>query len=147
MNFGDFLTIFCALGFAFQIIALSHFSPRFPFEQLALIQVGVCTLVIAVSLPFFEHPWVHWTPTVFTALGVTAVLATALAFAILSWAQIILPATHTALILALEPVFAWLTSFLILGQSLQGRALAGALLVRAGIAITELIARPMQPQH
>lgn len=145
MNLGDLLTFICAFGFAFQVIALAHFSPRFPFEQLAVLQIGVCTLIMAVSLPFFEHPSVHWTPRVMIALGVTAVFATALAFSVLSWAQQILPATHTALILALEPVFAWATSFAVLGQGLRGRALAGALLVLAGIALTELISRSGQP--
>lgn len=145
VNLGDVLTLVCALGFALQVIALAHFSPRFPFEQLALIQIGVATLVMAVSLPFFEHPYVRWTPPVIAALAITAVLATALAFTVLSYAQQILPATHTALILALEPVFAWLTAFLILGQGLRGRSLAGAILVLAGIALTELISRPMQP--
>lgn len=145
MNLGDLLTLVCAVGFALQVIALAHFSPRFPFEQLALVQIGVCTLIMAVTLPLFEHPYVHWTPTVVAALGITAVLATALAFAVLSWSQSILPATHTALILALEPVFAWLTAFVFLGQGLRGRSLAGALLVLAGIALTELISRPIQP--
>jgi drug/metabolite transporter (DMT)-like permease len=145
VNLGDVLTLVCALGFALQVIALAHFSPRFPFEQLALIQIGVCTLVMAVSLPFFEHPYVRWTTPVIASLAITSVLATALAFTVLSYAQRILPATHTALILALEPVFAWLTAFLFLHQNLHGRSLAGALLVLAGIALTELISHPMQP--
>lgn len=145
MNLGDLLTFICALGFALQVIALAHFSPRFPFEQLAIVQLGFCTLIMAVTLPFFEHPYVRWTPTVIAALAITAVLATALAFAVLSWSQSILPATNTALILSLEPVFAWLTAFLFLGQGLHGRSLAGALLVLAGIALTDLISRPMQP--
>ena len=146
VNLGDILTLVCALGFALQVIALAHFSPRFPFEQLALIQIGVCTLVMAVSLPFFEHPYVRWTTPVIAALAITSVLATALAFTVLSYAQRILPATHTALILALEPVFAWLAAFVFLGQGLRGRSLAGAILVLAGIALTELISRPMQPE-
>lgn len=141
MNTGDLLTLICAFGFALQVIALAHFSPRFPFEQLALVQIGVCTLIMAVSLPFFEHPYIHWTPLVLVSLAITAIFATALGFTVLSWAQQILPATHTALILALEPVFAWLTAFLVLGQGLRGRSLAGALLVLTGIAITELISR------
>lgn len=145
LNLGDILTLVCALGFALQVIALAHFSPRFPFEQLALIQIGVCTLIMALSLPFFEHPYVRWTTPVIAALAITSILATALAFTVLSYAQRILPATNTALILALEPVFAWLTSFLFLGQTLRGRSLAGALLVLAGIVLTELIPYPVQP--
>jgi drug/metabolite transporter (DMT)-like permease len=78
-------------------------------------------------------------------LFVTAVLATAVAFAVQSWAQRYLPATHTALILAMEPVFAWITSFLVLGERLGRRGATGAVLILAGIALTELIPAAVQP--
>lgn len=145
MNTGDILTLCCSFGFAFQIIALAHFSPRFPFEQLALVQIGSATLIMAITLPIFEHPDVRWTPTVFLALGISALFATALAFTVLSWAQSILPATHTALILSLEPLFAWLTALLVLGQDLHGRSILGALLILAGITLTEFASRSIQP--
>ena len=127
------------------MIALAHLSPRIRFEQLAILQIGFCTVFMAISLPLLEHPWVRWSPRLVVALAVTAVLATAVAFAVQSWAQRFLPATHTALILALEPVFAWLTSFLFLGQGLGRRGSAGALLILAGIAITEFIPAGVQP--
>ena len=79
------------------------------------------------------------------ALTIAAVLATAAAFSIQSWAQSILPPTHTALLLTLEPVFAWITSFLILGERLGLRPASGALLILAGIALTELVPQPHLP--
>ncbi|MGA8110138.1 MAG: DMT family transporter [Acidobacteriaceae bacterium] len=145
INVGDALTFGCALGFSLHVLALAHFSPRFPYEQLAILQIGFCAAFMAVSMPLLEHPWVHWSPRVVAALLITAVLATATAFAVQSWAQKFLPATHTALILALEPVFAWLTSFLFLGERLGRRGAAGALFILAGIALTEFIPAPVQP--
>lgn len=145
IGLGDLLTFGCALGFSLHVLALAHLSPRIPFEQLAMLQIGFCAAFMAVSMPLIEHPWIHWTPRVLLALLVTAVLATALAFAVQSWAQRFLPATHTALILALEPVFAWITSFLVLGEHLGRRSGAGALLVLAGIAVTEFIPAGVQP--
>ena len=50
-----------------------------------------------------------------------------------------LPASHTALIGTLEPVFAWLTSLLFLGERLSRRALAGAALILLGILAAELL--------
>lgn len=145
IGLGDILTFGCALGFSFHVLALAHLSPRFPFEQLALLQIGFCALFMAVSTPLLEHPWIHWSPRVAVALLVTAVLATAVGFAVQSWAQRFLPATHTALILALEPVFAWITSFLFYGERLGRRSAFGALLILAGIAVTELFPAPVQP--
>jgi drug/metabolite transporter (DMT)-like permease len=142
---GDLLTFGCALGFSLHVLALARLSPRIPFEQLAVLQIGFCAAFMAASMPLLEHPWIHWSARLVIALVITAVLATATAFAVQSWAQKFLPATHTALILALEPVFAWFTSFLFLGERLGRRGASGALLILAGVALTELIPMPIQP--
>jgi len=144
INMGDLLTLGCALGFSFHVLALAHFSPRMRFEQLALLQVGFATVFMAISLPIFERPYVHWSACVVIALAVAAVLATAVAFTVQSWAQQILPATHTAVLLTMEPVFAWLTSWIVLGEGLGLRSGAGALLILAGICLTELLPSRIQ---
>jgi drug/metabolite transporter (DMT)-like permease len=144
INIGDVLTFGCAVAFAFHCLALAHFSPRIDFRPLALLQVGWCAVFMAVSLRIIERPHILWTPRIYIALAIAAVLATAAAFSIQSWAQSILPSTHTALILTMEPVFAWITSFLILGERLALRPAIGALLILVGIALTELV-RP--PEH
>jgi len=145
INSGDILTLGCAIAFAFHCITLGHVSPRIAFQPLALLQVGFCALFMAASLPFLERPRVEWRPGLIAALAIAAVLATAAAFSIQSWAQSILPTTHTALILTMEPVFAWITSFLVLGERLALWPACGAVLVLAGIAITELVPQPHVP--
>ncbi len=142
---GDLLTLGCSVSFALHMLALAHTSPRVPYEQLALLQIGVAAMVMAVCLPAFEpHPFLHLNARVVMALGIASVLATAAAFTIQSWAQQFLEPTHTAVILTLEPVFAWLTSFLLLGERLGLRSGAGALLILAGIAITEVFPGQVQ---
>jgi drug/metabolite transporter (DMT)-like permease len=145
INVGDLLTFGCAVGFAFHCIALGHISPRIGFRPLALLQVGFCAVFMAVSLPLIEHPHVTWTPRLIIALAVASVLSTAAAFSIQSWAQSILPSTHTALLLTMEPVFAWITAFLFMGERLAIRPAMGALMILAGIAVTELIPQPHVP--
>lgn len=145
INIGDVLTFGCAIGFAFHCIALSHISPRIGFRPLAILQVGSCAVMMAISLPFIEAPHITWTPRLITALAITAVLATAAAFSIQSWVQSVLPSTHTALLLTMEPVFAWITSFLVTGERLGLRPTIGALLILCGIAITELMPQPHVP--
>jgi len=145
IGLGDILSLGCAFGFSLHVLALAHLSPRVLFEQLAVLQVGFCTLFMAASTPLLEHPWIQASPRLVIALLVTAVLATATAFTVQSWAQKHLPATHTALILALEPAFAWLTSFLFYGERLSRRSATGALLILAGIALTEFLPLPVLP--
>ena len=145
VNAGDLLSLGCAVGFAFHMLALAHFSPRVRFEQLAVLQMGFATIFMGASLRIFERPYVHWTPRVIAALLIAALLATAAAFTIQSWAQQFIPATHTALIFTLEPVFAWLASFVVLGERLGLRSTLGAVLILAGIGVTELLPERIQP--
>ncbi len=145
INFGDVLTFGCAVGFALHCIALSHVSPRIPYQPLALLQVGFSAVFMAISLPLIERPQMHFTPRLITALIIAAALATAAAFSIQSWAQSILPSTHIALLLTLEPVFAWITSFVFTGERLGLRPAIGALLILVGILVTELIPQPHLP--
>ena len=142
MNLGDLLSFACAIGFALHIIALAHTSSRIDLPQLATLQIGFCTLYMAICLPLERHTYLRPTSRLFAALLITGILATAIAFTIQSWAQQHLPATNTALTLALEPVFAGLTSFLVLGERLHARAAWGVALILAGITITELLSTP-----
>jgi drug/metabolite transporter (DMT)-like permease len=73
-----------------------------------------------------------------TAVGVTSLVATALAFSVQTWAQRFTTPMRTALIFALEPVFAWATSFAVAGEVLTRKAVAGAVLILAGILLVEL---------
>jgi drug/metabolite transporter (DMT)-like permease len=147
IGLGDLLTLACAVAFAGHLLALARASPGLPAPQLATLQIGFAALVMLVTLPLGEHPRAAFTPRLIVALIVTSVFATAAAFTIQSWAQKHLPPTHTAVILSLEPVFAWLTALVFLHERLGPRALAGAALIIAGIALTELLpATPNPPQ-
>jgi drug/metabolite transporter (DMT)-like permease len=75
---------------------------------------------------------------VWIALAVTSLLATALAFTIQTWAQRWISPTRTVLIFAMEPVFAWVTSYLIAGEVLPRRGVVGAALILSGILMVEL---------
>jgi drug/metabolite transporter (DMT)-like permease len=136
---GDLLTLACAIAFAGHLLTLSHASSQVPTGQLATLQIGVAAALMAITLPLGGRPHLAITPRLLIALAVTSLLATAAAFTIQSWAQQHLPATHTAILLTLEPVFACLTSFLILHERLSPRSLCGAALILAGIASIELL--------
>lgn len=136
---GDLLTLACAIAFAGHLLALAHTSHRVPTGQLATLQIGVAALLMAISLPLGGRPHLSVTPRLLIALLITSLLATAAAFTIQSWSQQHLPPTHTAILLTLEPVFACLTSFLVLHEHLGRRALLGAALILAGIVVIELL--------
>jgi drug/metabolite transporter (DMT)-like permease len=81
---------------------------------------------------------VHWTRGLLLALLVTALFATAVAFSVQNWAQQFTRPAHTALIFALEPVFAALASRWMTGERLGGKALLGCGLILGGMVVSEL---------
>ncbi len=138
MNPGDALTLGCAAGFALHILAIGHWAPRVDYQALTLVQIATATLLCALTFWWAEPSYLRLTPRVLAALAVTGLLATALAFSVQAWAQQRTTPTHTALMFALEPVFAWVTSFLWTGERLSLRQAAGAVLILAGILTVEL---------
>jgi len=145
VNAGDLLSAGCALAFAFQIILLGRSTQRVPFEQIAVLQIGVAALLMALTAPLLEQPHLRPSPAVIATVVVTGIVGTAVGFTVQAWAQQFTPATHAALIFTLEPVFAWITSFLYLHERLGIRAGAGALLILAGILVSELLGQVGQP--
>jgi drug/metabolite transporter (DMT)-like permease len=146
INLGDLLTIACALGFALQIVFLGRATQRHAFEQMAALQIIVAALLMAAAVPVLERPFFHLSATLASAVLITGILGLAVAFTVQAWAQQFTPATHTALIFNLEPVFAWLTSFVYLHERLGLRAGAGALLILAGVMVSELLGGGSKPE-
>jgi drug/metabolite transporter (DMT)-like permease len=138
MHLGEWLTLLCAIAFAAHLLTLAHAAPQLSARRLGTLQVAFAALFMLFALPLGGRPQLHLTPTAILALAITALLATAAAFTIQSWAQQLLPPTHTALILTLEPVFAALTSLLFFHERFGPRELLGAALILAGILLAEL---------
>lgn len=136
-NRGDLLTIGCAVAFACHLLLLGYFSQRERFEAVALGQIA-CTALLSTLGLAVEKPVATWHPRVILSILLTAVFATALAFALQTWGQQYTTATRTALIFALEPVFALVTAVSIGGETLTLSALAGGALILGGILLVEL---------
>jgi drug/metabolite transporter (DMT)-like permease len=145
INLGDVLTMGCAVCFAFQIVLVGQASERYGFEPVAFMQVATSAVLMFATVPIAERAHIVWTPTVIWGILITGLLGTAAAFTVQAWAQQFTPATHTALIFLLEPVFAWATSFVVLQERLGVRASFGAGLILAGVVLSELLGSQGHP--
>jgi drug/metabolite transporter (DMT)-like permease len=135
---GDLLVAGCAVAYACHIVILGRFAQSSNLGVLTVAQVAMGGLAGAASFWWAEPVRLAWSANVWIALAVTSLLATALAFLIQTWAQRWSSPTRTVLIFSLEPVFAWITSYLIAGEVLARRGVAGAALILAGILVVEL---------
>jgi drug/metabolite transporter (DMT)-like permease len=139
---GDGLVLLCALAFSAHILATGRAVGSHPVGALVAVQLAVagvfCTLVAAAAGELDKPTG----STVWSALIVTALIASALGFLVQSFAQKHTPADRTALILTSEPAFAGLFGWLLAGDRLGPVEWAGATLIMAAILAAELWARP-----
>jgi drug/metabolite transporter (DMT)-like permease len=138
---GDGLVFLAACSFAAHILATGRAANRFDVGALLVIQLGVASvvcLVLAIATGDLEAP--HG-GKVWSALIVTAAIASALGFFVQTYAQQHAPPARTALILASEPAFAGLFGYLLNDDRLTAVAWLGAGLIMAAIVAVELIPR------
>ncbi|NLV74198.1 MAG: DMT family transporter [Chloroflexi bacterium] len=138
INRGDLIVLGCALAYALHILSISIFAPRTDPLALSIVQLATVT-VAATAASFITKTGIPpANQQVWFAAAFTGVLATALAFAVQTAAQRYTSATHTALILVFEPVFAAIFGVLLAGDEFTNRILAGGLLIVSGMVVSEI---------
>jgi drug/metabolite transporter (DMT)-like permease len=131
INRGDLLTLGCALAFAGQIVAGGHFARHVAPRHLLAVELALTGVLSLATAPLFETPRLELTTLRGALLAFLAVSAVATFWFQLRAQQVVSP-SETALVFALEPVFAALTSFLFLGERLgPGQWLGAALILGA----------------
>jgi drug/metabolite transporter (DMT)-like permease len=147
LNRGDVLTFVAAGFYAVHIILVGEYSQEHSVSALSLIQVAGCA-AMAWPLTAFAGAtrWqvvrFNWSGELLLSILICAVFATAVAFTVQLWAQQFTSPGHAAILFALEPVFAVITSYLLLHERLSARAVKGACLVVTGILVAELLGEP-----
>ncbi len=137
MGLGDALVLLCAVLYALHIVVLSRWSPGLRSAPLAMVQMATCAVIFSIG----GTPTLHAapSPSVWFAIFITGVFASAIAFYLQTWAQRHLDASRTALILATEPAWALVAAVVLAGQRLDAVQAAGAALVLAAIVGHELV--------
>ena len=135
MGLGDILVLGCALLFALHIVLLGRWSPGLPAAPLAMVQMGTSAFIFSAG-----GTWQLRAPSasVWFAIAITGVFASALGFYIQTWSQRFISANRTALILATEPAWALAAAVVLAGQRLGLLQAIGAAVVLAAIVGHEL---------
>ncbi|MBV8855964.1 MAG: DMT family transporter [Acidobacteria bacterium] len=158
VNTGDLLTLSTTLLFAAHITLMSLYARRFDVRQLSALQITTAAALIltawaglrayaalagAAGLPpglARETAPPAWSAPVGWHLAYLSLVSTVGVFLLWTWGQARMSATHAAVIFSLEPVFATAFAVLLRGSAewTGPRATVGALLVLAGVIVSEL---------
>ena len=142
LNRGDLLTLICAGCFGGQIVTVTVLSRRHDSRRLVFWQIATTALLGALAAGLLEHPHIRWTPRFLGALGYTVLFASTICFVLQMSAQRHMSSARAALIFCFEPLFAALTSWLVLGERLSLVQWLGGALILLGMVAAEL---PWQP--
>jgi drug/metabolite transporter (DMT)-like permease len=140
IGYGEAITFLAALLYALHIVGLAAWSSPSEALGMSILQIVVIAVVCLVAtapdgvvLPATTGDWL--------AVGYMAVFAGALAMLGQTWAQAHLPATRTAIIMSMEPVFAAFFAVSVGHETPTLRMVVGGLVVLSAMLIVELVPR------
>lgn len=141
LNLGDGLTLACAASFALQVVYINRWCHTDNLLALAWLQLALSSILSAGAIPF-ETVRFHLSQLTAGTLLITAILASAAGMWIQVKYQPRLPAAATAVIYAMEPVFAGLAAWLMLAEKPPAPTLIGAALILCGMILASIKAEP-----
>lgn len=138
---GEIATIIGAFLSAFEIILMGRYANRCEAKEIAFTQICFVALYALIGAIFVRLLGLPLHPTVFSrdlifCVGWLAVLLTG-AQLLLAWGQKYVPPAQTAVIFALESVFAAIIGW-IAGERLGVTGFTGGALIVAGILVSEM---------
>ncbi len=138
LNRGDLLTLVCAACFGGQIVAVTALSRVYDARRLVWFQVAGTAVVSAGALLLLEQPRIQWSGAFLAALAYSVLFASTICFLLQMSAQRHMTAARAALIFCFEPLFAALTSWLLLGERLAPLQWLGGGLIVLGMIAADL---------
>jgi len=142
LHVGDLLVLAGAVAWAGHVVGVGHYSPKFPSWTLSLSQMTATALfqLLAVAVVGL-HAHAAMRGDVWPLLILTGVLGSGMAYTLQIMGQQSVTATRAVVLLSGEALFAAFFSRLWIGERLSVHQWAGAVLVLAAMAYSELSAR------
>jgi drug/metabolite transporter (DMT)-like permease len=139
INPGDYYVGACALFWTAHVLLVSYLAPRTNPIRIAVIQFTVCSIlswIVAAGAEeiIFSSIMDAWGPILYGGL-----LSVGIGYTLQVVAQQKAHPAYASIILSMESVFAVIGGWLILGEHLSSRALAGCFLMFSGMIIVQVM--------
>lgn len=142
INFGDVLSLICALFFAFQILFIEKFAPECDGIKLSCIQFFTAGTISTILMFIFERPDLADIKAGLLPILYSGILSCGFAYTMQVIGQKYCEATIASLLMCMESVFATLFAALFLHESLSGREIAGCIIMFTAIVISQFTTTP-----
>lgn len=140
INTGDLLVLGSAFFWAAHVVVIGKLASQLDNLRLAIIQFFICALLSFLIALIFEMDSLNltnlllaWQPITYAGL-----LSVGVAYTLQVVAQRHAPASHAAIIMSLEAVFAVIGGWWLLNEAFSQRAMIGCGLMLLGMIISQL---------
>lgn len=135
---GDLLVLICAVLFSLHILVIDHFSPLTDGVKMSCIQFFVCGVLSGIPALLFENPQISHLLAAWVPILYAGVMSCGVAYTLQIIGQRDMNPTVASLILSLESCISVLAGWLILGQQLSTREIAGCIIMFCAIVLAQL---------
>ncbi len=133
---GDALELIGALFWALHVITLGKFASKFESMSFSSGQLVVCG-ILNLGVGFAVEPMIDFNWQIVFAIAYTAFFSLGLCYTLQVWAQRHTPPADAALLLSLESVFAVLSGWLLLKETLAMVQILGCVLIFAAVILSQ----------
>lgn len=143
-NIGDFLTLICAVLFAFQVVYVDVFTKKYDYMPMVFIQLLITGIggflgSIFLSSIGLEIVKFNLTTNLIFALVYTSVFASIIATIIQLKYQKVVSPTKAGIIYSFEPIMAAILAFFIVGEKISKFGMFGGVFIVIGLLLSEIL--------
>lgn len=135
-EFGNILTLLCAIGYALQIAYVAKYSRGINSSTFTFYQIAAVTVFSAISIPLTPGSYVTINAYVVFALIFTAIFGSVFGYYISTVALIYVEPTAAGIIFVGEPIFAALSSVLLTNESIGLSVIVGGAIMIFAMFLT-----------
>lgn len=147
INIGDICLLLCALAFAVQITVIDRFAQIVDPLRLNCIQAGVCAAGSALVMLFTETPTLDGIAGSWWPMCYAGFLSMGVAYSLQIIGQKHLNPAPASLIMSLESVFAALSGWLFLQETMTFEESVGCILVFLAVILSQIPINMTKKRH
>ena len=137
VNYGDFLTLICAVFFALHISSVGYFAKDSDPLVLTVVQFATAAVLSIICVLLFEPKSIQIQQEAIFPIIYLGLFSTLLAFLIQNVAQKYTSSTHAAIILSLEAVFGSFLALIFLKEAFTFRFVIGCFAILISVITSE----------
>lgn len=142
-NFGDGMTLICAVFFALHVVYIDLISSKNHFWTILLTQISTVSVLSFIAAFLFagvsiETLHISFTKYLLFGLIYTSLLATLFNIGLQTKFQKVVSPTKAGIIYSFEPIFAAVFAFFLLNEKITNFGLVGSAMIFLGLIVSEV---------